>query len=312
MKNRRNLIMLVAFLLFGVCYGGWWAWQTQYLVPRKQLLDDIAKAEETQTQYEITLQSQKDTLARLENQRFAQRSLPTGPPQGTARTLYHSWLLEAGEACQFENLAVDSRGERRTQFYCSVVSFQLTAQTSLDQLSRFLYEFYWAPFLHRITSLSIVPVENADLVDITLQIEGLVLYRNEPTAEFPYRDRLPEGYWQRLVSGRFETYTGPIESRNLLQFSRSGVDASDFAKLTGIVYVSGEPEFWINSQLENTVVRVKLDEPFRIGSFIGKIVEVADEDVILETSGTWNRPPMRWFLGKGELLKDAMAVPEEF
>ena len=312
MKNWRNVFLLIAFMLFGVCYGGWWAYQTQYLVPRTKLLAEIEKAEQTQTQYETTLKSRKDMLERLQSQRLHERSLPTG--SGAARTLYHSWLLEAGEACQFENLAVNSRGVQQTQARNYRVSFQLSARTSLDQLSRFLYEFYWVSFVHRITELNIVPVENADLVNVTMQIEGLIIpsLSGDANAPYPHRDQLPGGYWQRLSSNLLETYTDPIDSRNLLQFSRGGVDASDFAKLTGIVYLGGEPEFWIYNQLGNEVVRVKLNEQFRIGSFIGRIVEVIDDDVVLETDGTMSRPAMRWLLGKGELLKNAMAVPGEY
>jgi len=314
MKNWRNVFLLIAFMLFAVCYGGWWAYQTQYIAPRTKLQAEIAKAEQTQTQYETTLSDRKASLKWLQNQQFHERSLPTGPPPGVARTLYHSWLLEAGEACQFENLAVNARGVQQTPARNYTVSFQLSARTSLDQLSRFLYEFYWVSFVHRITELNIVPVENADLVNVTMQIEGLIIpsLSGDANAPHPLRDRLPDGYWQRLSSNLLETYTDPIESRNLLQFSRGGVDASDFAKLTGIVYLDGEPEFWINNQLENTVVHVKLNEQFRIGSFIGRIVEVIDDDVVLETSGTMSRPAMRWFLGKGELLKNAMAVPSEY
>jgi len=176
-------------------------------------------------------------------------------------------------------------------------------------LSRFLYEFYWAPFIHKITSLDILPVDNADLVDIEMQIEGLSLLRfPDNVSPYPLRDRLPDDYWRRLSSGLLETYTEPIDSRNLLQFSRGGVDASDFARLTGIILFDGEPVFWISNQLENRTVRVKLNEQFRIGSFFGKIVEVIGQDVVLETDGTTSRPAMRWLLSQGEFLKDALAV----
>jgi len=97
-----------------------------------------------------------------------------------------------------------------------------------------------------------------------------------------------------------------------LQFSRGGIDASGLAKLTGIVYEGGVPEFLINNELKDSTVRVKLNEKFQIGSFIGKIVEVIDRNVILETTGTQSRPGLRWILSLGEFLKDATAVPEEF
>jgi hypothetical protein len=191
-------------------------------------------------------------------------------------------------------------------------TYYVSARTTLDQLSRFLYEFYWAPYVHRITYLHINPLDNADLIDVQLRIEGLVLMPPFNNAPYPLRDSLPIGYWSRLSSGLLETYTEPIDSRNLLQFSRGGADASDFARLTGIVYVGGEPEFWIKNQLDDTTLRFKLNEQFRIGSFFGKIVEVIDRDVILETTGTSSRPAMRWILSQGETLTNATAAPGEY
>jgi len=306
MKNWRNLVLFIAFLGFCVWYGGSWAYKTQYQEPRKKLQAEITKAEQIKTQYESGIKNGTDTLNRLASQKLYHRSLPTD----NANTLYHSWLLAAGENCRFEYLEVSARGPRRTQSASYTVSFQLNAQTSLDDLSRFLYEFYWAPFIHRITSLDILPVDNADLVDVEMQIEGLSLLRfPDNVSPYPLRNQLPDIYWRRLSSGLLETYTEPIDSRNLLQFSRGGVDASDFARLTGIITEGGEPEFWFNNQLENRTVRVKLNEQFRIGSFIGKIVEIVGDDIILETTGTSSRGSMRWFLGPGELLKDAIAVP---
>ena len=307
MKNWRNLLLLFAFLGFFAWYGGSWAYRTQFAKPRKQLLDDIEKAEQNKIWYETTISGGKETLQNLVSQELYQRSLPNGNAQ-IAQTLYHSWLIEAGNDCRFENFSVFARGIQPTQAYFSVVSFQLDARTTLDDLSRFLYEFYWARFIHRISFLNILPVDNADLVDVEMQIQGLVLQSPDPNAEYPLRDRLPDGYWQRLSSGLLDAYTVPIDSRNLLQFSRGGVDASDFARLTGIVSIGGEPEFWIDNQLENRSVRVKLNEEFRIGSFFGKIVEVIDRDVILETTGTPSRPSLRWLLSQGEFLKDALAV----
>ena len=305
MKNWRNLLLLIAFLGFCVWYGGSWAYRTQYLEPRTKLQADIDKAEQLKLQYETNINVMKATFTNLAPQYLYNRSLPTD----NANTLYRSWLLAAGESCRFDNFDLIARGMNRTQSASYTVSFQLNAQTSLDDLSRFLYEFYWAPFIHKITSLDILPVDNADLVDIEMQIEGLSLLRfPDNVSPYPLRDRLPDDYWRRLSSGLLETYTEPIDSRNLLQFSRGGVDASDFARLTGIILFDGEPVFWISNQLENRTVRVKLNERFRIGSFIGKIVEVIGQDVVLETDGTTSRPAMRWLLSQGEFLKDALAV----
>ena len=309
MKNWRNLLMLIAFLGFCVWYGGTYAYRTQFVEPRKKLREDIKKAEDTKAMFEESISKEESALQQLALQDLYRRSLPTG----NAATLYHSWLIEAGNNCLFEDLSVVSRGVQQTRYNYYVVRFQLDARTSLDDLSRFLYEFYWVPYLHKITYLEILPVENADLIDISMQIEGLSLLRFPDNATpFPLHDRLPDGYWRRLSSGLLETYTEPIDKRNLLQFSRGGIDASDRARLTAIVHIGGEPEFWIHSELENRTIHVQLKEQFRIGSFIGQIVEVFGGDVVLETAGTSSRPAMRWVLSQGEYLNKAIAVGNEY
>ena len=308
MKNWRNLLFLIGFLGFGAWYGGTFAYRTQYVEPRKKLSEEIKQLEQQKTYYETNITNQQKALQQLDSRQLYYRSLPTT----NARTLYHSWLLEAGEVCQFENLAVNPQTWRNTGYFSSVGSYYLSARTTLDNLSRFLYEFYWAPYVHRITFLNIEPIDNADLIDIEIQIEGLVLALPSADAPYPLRDRLPESYWSRLSSGRLETYTEPIDSRNLLQFARNGIDASDYVRLTGIVIVGGQPTFWLTNHLNEQTLRYELNEQFRVGSFIGKIVEVLDRDVILETEGTLSRPGMRWILSQGETLAEATAVPEEF
>jgi len=310
MKNWRNLLFLLGFLGFCAWYGGSWAYKTQFVEPRAKLSDEIKKLEQQKTNFETNITNQQTALQQLTTRNLYRRSLPTG----NARTLYHSWLLEASEACGFDDITVNDRQWRNTGFYSSTGSYYLSARTTLDNLSRFLYEFYWAPYVHRITFLNIQPIDNADLVDIEIQIEGLVIPSlTDPNARYPLRDQLPDGYWPRLSSGRLETYTEPIDSRNLLQFARSGIDASDYVRLTGIVIVGGMPQFWFTNHLNEQTLRFELNEQFRVGSFIGKIIEVLDRgDVILETDGTYSRPGMRWMLSQGETLADATAVPEEF
>ena len=316
MKNWRNLLFLLGFLGFCVWYGGTYAYKTRYVEPRESLRKEIEQLEQQKTYFETNIRNQQYALQQLDSRRLYYRSLPTENAwllTGKAWTLYHSWLIEASNVCDFENPDINYRGARLTNARSYLGSYYVSARTTLDNLSRFLYEFYWAPYVHRITFLSIVPIDNADLVDIEIQIEGLVIPSlTDRNTTYPLRDRLPESYWRRLSSGRLETYTEPIDSRNLLQFARSGIDASDYVRLTGIVIDRGQPEFWFTNHLNDRTLRFKLNEQFRVGSFIGKIVEVLDRDVILETDGTFSRPGMRWILSQGETLADATAVPDEF
>ncbi|MDR1493907.1 MAG: hypothetical protein LBT05_14490 [Planctomycetaceae bacterium] len=324
MRNWRNFLFLTAFLIFGASYGGYWAYQTQVREPRTKLAAEIAKAEKLKADFEQAIKNQHATLQSLSRQNLRYRSLPKSPTD--AGNLYHRWLLEAAKYWEFENFSVDRRNVQ-TLGFGRVFPYQLRARVSMDQLSRFLYEFYWSPYLHRITFLKIDPIvrneddddaeddnlNNANFVAVTMNIEGLSI--PSPTnvhLPYPLANTLPEGYWRRLSSGLLETYAEPIDARNLLQFQRGGVDASDFTRLTSINYIDNVPEIWLTNQLEdNRLIRIKLNQEIRIGSFFGRAVEIFGEDVIFETVGTNARPSLRWIVTLGESLKDAMAIPAE-
>ncbi|MDR1382523.1 MAG: hypothetical protein LBJ67_01550 [Planctomycetaceae bacterium] len=325
MRNGRNVLFLIAFLIFGAGYGGYWAYQTQVREPRAQLAAEIAKVEKAKADFEQAIQYQNAQIQLLTQQNLRYRSLPKSPTD--ASNLYHRWLLEAAQYWGFENLSVDRRNMQTLRFG-RVFPYQLRARVSMDQLSRFLYEFYWSPFLHQITLLKIEPIvkqeeenndaeennlNNANFVAVTMNIEGLSIPSlTDRNAPYPLMNTLPEGYWRRLSSGLPETYTEPIDSRNLLQFQRGVVDASDFTRLTAINSINGVPEIWLTNQLEdNRLIKIKLNQEIRIGSFFGKAIEIFGEDVVFETTGTNARPAVRWIVSLGESLQNAMAVPGE-
>ncbi|MCL2348017.1 MAG: hypothetical protein FWC50_07105 [Planctomycetaceae bacterium] len=309
MKNWRNLIILAGIMIFSSIYFGRWAYLTQYSKPRNDLLAKIETAKADQQKFKSTIAIQTQTIKNLSSQNYPYRSLPW--PVDFAENRYQTWLLEVGQFCHFENFSVDKQGRRATQTYC-ILPYQLNARTSFDQLSRFLYEFYWSPYLHKITQMNITPVENTDLVNVSMRIEAIVLLSKVPAnAPYPLTNQFPVGHWSRLSSGLLETYTEPIDARNLMQFVRGGVDASDFTRLTAINYIGNEPEIWLSNQTNDTTIRAKVGDQIRVGSFIGKIVEVLEQDVVFETPGSSSRVSMRWLVTLGESLNQATALPPE-
>ncbi|MDR0871721.1 MAG: hypothetical protein LBN39_13115 [Planctomycetaceae bacterium] len=304
MKNLRNIIMFTALGVFFAWYGLSWAYSSLYKEPRQRLGSELTKLKaEIETGKKNTASMQHFTQ---QNLIFYYRSLPLIPDQ--ARTQYSFWLLEVFKYCGIEKPDIESTNPTRTAFGLNY-RVNVRASCSLDQLSRFLFEFYYAPFLHRITVLSIAPVEGKEgEVTLSATLDVLALRPMSAQAAVPSKDKLPTGYIPRLKLNDLTNYR-VIADRNLMQAARGGIDKADYAYLTSIITTqSGQPEIWITVRTESadhSVVKARKGETVRIGSFIAAVVDIAEQDVVFEKDG------MRWLVSIGDCLNNAYAVPPE-
>jgi hypothetical protein len=175
----------------------------------------------------------------------------------------------------------------------------------LDQLSRFLFEFYYAPFLHRVTAMSVVPVDGSEgRITCSLTIDVLALRPPNSQAAYPSKDQLPTGYIARLKSNNLTTYQ-VIADRNLLQAAKGGVDRADYTYLTAINSIDGQPEIWLTVRTEDSIIKAKQGDSVRIGSFRAEVVEIFEQDAVFESQG------MRWLVTLGDCLNQAFSLPPE-
>ena len=234
---------------------------------------------------------------------FYYRSLPRLP--NDVRSLYTFWLLELLKFCDVEGSDVNSDNPTPTRFRSYNYHFHVRGACSLDQLSRLLFEFYYAPFLHRITAMTITPQENSEKVSIALTIDGLSIPPPFSTSPVPLTNQLPYGFYHpRLASNQLETYQ-VIAERNLLQAVRGGVDKADYTFLTGINQIDGENEAWFSVRTDGSVLKAKLGERISIGSVRATIKEILGEDLVFDRDGSL------WLLTLGECLNQAFALPKE-
>lgn len=302
MNNLRNIVMLSLLAIFFAGYGATWAYRTQFREPRTRLNGEIAKyRQETEK-----LRQSTEFMNGFDTQQVGlyYRSLPQIP--NDALTNYQHWLREVLKFADVDGAEVETeRSPQRTRLGV-YYRFHVRAKFSLDQLSRFLFEFYFAPFLHRVNALSIAPVEgHEDQVAVAFSIEALGIPAISPQHPYPLQRDLPTGFVQpRLRSGDFETYR-VIAGRNLLQAAKGGVDRADYAFLTALNRINGEPEIWISVRTDDSVVRAKRGETVRVGSFIAEVVDILDQDVVFQ------RGDMRWLVTLGDSLSEAFALPPE-
>jgi len=221
---------------------------------------------------------------------------------------YSAWLWELLQLTDFDIEGVRELPPTRIE---QGANFQLLVicTGTLEQLTYFLAEFYTAPFLHRIASLTIVPTDtNADIKTFSMTINALAL--NTSGSPFQVTNQLPTGRLPRMESHDW-TFYQVIAERNLLQMARGGTDLADFTVLTAIIERGGLKEVWFTNRLQpddspSGVMRIRLNGQIRAGSFVGTIVEIHDQDiVIVREDGT------RWLLEAGESLSEAFALPPE-
>jgi hypothetical protein len=300
MKNIRNVIMFCLLAFFFAWYGFSWVYETLYREPRQRLGNEIDKLKK-----EIGYGKKNAELmfqAVGQNQVYYFRSLPRIPNEALPR--YSLWLLELLKYCAIEQGEVNNNNPARTMFGLNY-RFTIRGVCSFDQLSRFLFEFYYAPFLHRITTISVIPVDgNEGRITCSLTIDVLALRPSNPQAVYPSRDQLPTGYIPRLKSNDLTTYR-VIADRNLLQAAKGGIDRADYTYLTAINSIDDQPEIWLTVRTEDSIIKAKQGDLIRIGSFRAEVAEIFEQDIVFENEG------MRWLVTLGDCLNQAFSLPPE-
>ncbi|MDR0328085.1 MAG: hypothetical protein LBI05_07315 [Planctomycetaceae bacterium] len=299
----RNIILIIGVSLFLLWYVGNWAYQTQYVEPRKQLGDEITKLSG-----EIERgKNMRDERAKFNEQNlmFYFRSLPRVP--NDARSQYNFWLLELLQYSGLESPSVADNDPALIPLGADY-RFNIQCTGTLSQLSYFLFEFYYAPYLHRFTSITMTPTEgNREKKTFVMVVDALALRPRDENDPYPLLNQLPAGEgWNipRLVFNDPAAYQ-VIENRDILQTAKGGIDRADYTFLTAILLLDDQTEIWFSVQTDDSLIKAKLGDTINSGSFTGKIVEIHEQDIVLDRNGA------RWLLTTGESLHDAFALPPE-
>ncbi len=233
---------------------------------------------------------------------WCSQSLPSHAE--VARSLYQAWLLELVVHVDLAGPNVNPGELPNRDGPHRVLSFQVQGRGTLEQLTKFLFEFYRADHLHQIRSLTVTPLPNTDELSLSISIEAMVLADAADAHGQRRPDRLSDAHSDRLASDRLDYYR-VIVDRDL--FGTGGApDAVRYTVLTRVTYVDDRPEatFTLQTTDERTVLTE--GQPLEIGSFRATVREIEGADVIIESNG------QRWLLTIGDSLTDAFALPPEF
>ena len=192
MNQHRQKILLGVLGLMLLYFGGEWGWRNIVQAPLDARSQKIERLES-----DIQKRDKALALARQDAKDLAvweKQSLPTNPQ--VARSLYRAWLLQLVGKVGLANRNVEAGEPVSRRGLYESITFTVQGRGTLEQLTRFLYAFYSAGYLHQVHSLAITPLASAGQLDLSLVIEALVLPLKEE------KDQLSPTPSDRLEIGR--------------------------------------------------------------------------------------------------------------
>jgi hypothetical protein len=134
-------------------------------------------------------------------------SLPT--KLEVARSEYQNWLLECVGKAKLASPQVNVGPTRTVANLCSEFTFIVSGRGDLRQAVGLLYDFYQPGYLHRVSRLSMKPVAESKLLDVSLTIHAIALDKADES------ERLPPILGNRLTQPDLAAYEQTIVGRNI-------------------------------------------------------------------------------------------------
>ena len=308
MNSWHKVVILLVIISLMIGGGGYLLYKSKWVKPREAIAkqkEELVNAIEYGKASTKQIEAQTQQLQPLYTRSFPRQS-------ADAALQYEIWLSQMLEFCNIRESQV-TRGaySNLRNLGLATQNFRVQAKCQLLDLTQFLYEFYWTPFLHRISTLDIIPQEGSDDLQIAMTIQGLtILYLTTPQQQFPLRDQLPLDAQapQQLASGPFAAYK-PLGELDVFRAVRTGVDQTALTRLTATPVITDDEgneqkvTRW-NLEAENRTISLKMGDVLKVGSFVANIADIDDNLVILRQQNG-----LLWAVPLGNKLSEAVAVP---
>ncbi|MEM9586892.1 MAG: cadherin repeat domain-containing protein [Planctomycetota bacterium] len=170
MNQRERFLAIGVGAMLGLLvlnYG--WSSYRGAIKKRQDRLESLAGRE-----MQLTEQQLQGELALRQMAEYKVRSLPSDPDR--ARSLYSAWLLANLQDHDFGGSTVDPSMPIPVGDVYQRYGFSVRAETDLEHLTEWLYDFYGMDYLHRIRSLDVTKQKNGRLrVQMSIEAAGLNL-----------------------------------------------------------------------------------------------------------------------------------------
>jgi len=255
------------------------------------------------------LESEQAVLkkARRDLKKWSHSSLPR--QESVASTLYQNWLIElAGETKLLNTVVTPNKTSPQGDAYVRL-PFTVQAETGLDRLCNFLYGFYKADLLHKITRVQIESTDNTKNPNlrVTVQLEALALQNAEPRFSLFSALNKEDKVAEILTHAR--THYDPIVSRNLFvrgyrapkkvvpavkrrpiakakQPSKPKLDVAQHVYLVAsLEEANGEREAWLYNRTSNEQIVLQEGVAFEAADVTGLVLAIGANFILFEAEG---------------------------
>ncbi len=273
MKMNRQHVLLGVLALMGAVQLGDWLLSSLVSGPLQERRARTGQLQKDISRREKLLAEARDAGKQI--QAWERRSLPGDVD--VARSAYRAWLMDQIRTASLRNATVDSGAAvSRSGLYRSL-PFSLRMRGTMSQFTDFVYEFSKAPHLHQLTSLSLTPIGATGQFDISVGVDTVLLSGAR-------RTQLGSGDSGILASASRRDYE-VIARENIFGVGADQVDPLRKTLITAITFSSGVPQVWITEQLTDKVLKVGPGDEFDTLALSGRILEVREMEVLIESSG---------------------------
>ncbi|NOZ41387.1 MAG: hypothetical protein GXP24_14350 [Planctomycetes bacterium] len=302
--NDREKILAAAVAAMGILWGANQGWEKYQVTLEKNINAQQNVAQKLSTARTAKLRGQR---AQQKLRRWQRQSLPTDPD--IAKSLYQDWLQQQLTTAGLTVKELNLRSSQASSTSYRQFSFVVNATGKLEQLTDFLYRFYQAPHLHRISKADLMPTEDRKSLTITLTIDALSL------AETDRKNQLADGTHEEFKQ-TLDQFRNSIVGRNLFatyqpnktaqESASSKEDEATQAKFSGINY--GQDGWQMSVRLEKSgkVSYFREGDTIEIGQFKGTIEQLDGERRLVIVSTESGRVQIRL----GQTLSESEPLSE--
>lgn len=273
MKPTRQQILLSFLALMGILRGGDYVLNSMIQGPLEKLRNE-------QESLKIDIEKREELLAdaRRAGKRievWQKQSLPADLE--TARSLYRNWLLRVIREAKLQNANVDSGSPASRYGLYRAIPFDVKARGTLAQLTAALFRFGSSDQLHGIKSLRLTPIGETGQFDISLGVEALIIPGTK-------RKTLNTGKANLLASSIARDYS-IIARDNIFGIGISHQNPMKMTILSAVTVRNDVPVAWFTELISGKVTKVGPNEIFETIALSGRIIQVDDTSVSIETGG---------------------------
>lgn len=268
--NDREKILAAAVAALVALWGMSQGWEKYQTALERNLNAQHAVAQQLSTARTATARGRR---AQQKLRQWQRQSLPTNPD--IAVSLYQDWLQQQLTAAGLKVKELNIRSPRTSSPDQRQHTLVVSATGKLAELTDFLYRFYHAKHLHRISKAKLTPTDDRSVLKISLTVDALSL------AGCKRPDELADGTNDSFQHA-LDSLRNNIVSRNLFATYQTAkpqpteiADAEDAeaaqANFSGINY--GQDGWQMSVRMKNTgkVFYYREGDTIEIGQFKGTI-----------------------------------------